>query len=105
MSRLDRATRTFWRLAGRPVDLAGTERWLAAPMHDAARVGAAWLPAGAGDDAARDADAGLLADVSQLDGPGFTAADLRPEVRDFYEHTALAPGRLDAVERAVPAGG
>jgi hypothetical protein len=32
--------------------------------------------------------AGLLADMSQLDGPDFTAANLRPEVRDFYEHTS-----------------
>lgn len=88
MSRLDRATRAFWRLAGRPVDLAGAEWWLAAPMHDAACVGAAWLPAGAGDDAGREADVGLLADMAQLDGSGFSAADLRPEIRDFYEHTA-----------------
>jgi hypothetical protein len=100
MSRLDRATRTFWRLAGRPVDLAGAEWWLAAPMHDAARVGAAWLPAGNGDAAAPDADAGLLADMAQLDGPGFAAADLRPEVRDFYEHTAR--WRLDVRTRWNP---
>lgn len=100
MSRLDRATRTFWRVAGRPVDLAGAEWWLAAPMHDAARVGAAWLPVGNGDDAAPDADAGLLADMAQLDGRGFAAADLRPEVRDFYEHTAR--WRLDVRTRWNP---
>lgn len=32
--------------------------------------------------------AGLLPDMSRLDGPGFSAADLRSEVRDFYEHTS-----------------
>src|SRR5262249_40996097 len=26
--------------------------------------------------------------LAQLDGPTFRAADLRPEIRDFYEHTA-----------------
>jgi len=51
MPRLDRVTRTFWRLTGRPVDL--------------------------------DETGGLLADLSCLDGPGFSAADLRPEVRHF----------------------
>ena len=32
--------------------------------------------------------AGLLPSMSVLDGPGFDSAALRPEVRDFYEHTA-----------------
>ena len=36
----------------------------------------------------REKGAGLLADMSQLDGPDFKAANLRPEVRDFYEHTS-----------------
>lgn len=90
-SSLDRATRTFWRFVGRPVDLAGAEHWLDAPMHDAPRVGDDWLRAVA---AARSGsvrtltNAGLLTDMSQLDGPDFTAAELRPEIRDFYEQTA-----------------
>ncbi len=92
MPRLDRVTRTFWRVKGRPVDLAGSEQWLAAPMHDGQMIGDAWLQAAAaghgGSVRQREKGAGLLVDMSQLDGPNFTAANLRPEVRDFYEHTS-----------------
>jgi hypothetical protein len=99
VSRLDRATRTFWRVAGRPVDLAGAEWWLAAPMHDAARVGAAWLPAGNGDDGTR-----RRCRVARRHGAagrtGVRGGDLRPEVRDFYEHTAR--WRLDVRTRWNP---
>jgi hypothetical protein len=92
MPRLDRFTRAFWRAVGRPVDLAGEHAWLDAPMHSGSVIGDGWL----GDAAASyggvlrdgDADAGLLADMAALDGPGFHAADLRPPIRDFYEHTA-----------------
>ena len=35
-----------------------------------------------------DPAAGLLPSMSLLDGPGFDARRLRPEIRDFYEHTA-----------------
>ena len=92
MPRLDRVTRTFWRVKGRPVDLNGSEQWLAAPMHDGQTIGDAWLQAAAaahgGAVREQEKGAGLLADMSQLDGPDFTAANLRPEVRDFYEHTS-----------------
>jgi hypothetical protein len=92
MSVLDQGTRTFWRLRGRPVDLDGAERWLAAPMHDAQRIGDRWLGAAASvhGGVVRDdgSEGGLLADMAQLDGPDFRAGDLRPEVRDFYEHTS-----------------
>lgn len=61
-------------------------------MHDAQRVGDGWLQAAAtaAGGSLRDPadDAGLLADMSELDGPGFRAADLRPEIRDFYERTS-----------------
>jgi hypothetical protein len=46
---LDRATRAFWRARGRPVDLDGAHRWLAAPMHDTQRVGDGWLRTAAAD--------------------------------------------------------
>ncbi len=36
----------------------------------------------------RSPTGGLLPDMGMLDGPGFRAAQLRPEVRHFYEHTA-----------------
>ena len=89
---LDLATRLFWKAAGRPVDLAAAQRWLAAPTSSSSRVGDGWLaPAAAELGGAVDEDAehaGLLPDLSQLDGPGFAAADLRPEIRDFYEHTS-----------------
>lgn len=88
---LDPATRAFWRVRGRPVDLDGAHRWLAAPMHDARTVGDGWLAAaaaGISGTVVETGDGGLLPDLSRLDGPGFRAADLRPEVRDFYAHTA-----------------
>lgn len=91
MPRLDRFTRTFWRATGRPVDLDGGEAWLAAPMHDGQTIGDGWLAAAAsrlgGTLRERD-DAGLVPDLAELDGSGFRAADLRAEVRHFYEHTS-----------------
>ena len=92
MPRLDRAARAFWRVQGRRVDLAGSEWWLAAPTHDGHTVGDAWLQAAAasygGAVREREPGAGLLADMALLDGPGFRAAALRPEIHDFYEHTS-----------------
>lgn len=89
---LDRATRAFWRAAGRPVNLAGDERWLRAPTSSGPSVGDAWLADAAAQlgGAVREdlADAGLLPSMSVLDGPSFSSAELRPEVRDFYEHTS-----------------
>lgn len=92
LPRLDRVTRIFWRLQGRRIDLAGAEQWLSAPMHHGPRVGDAWLQAAAaahGGAVLEGVDGGgLLADMDRLDGSDFTAAELRPEIRDFYEHTA-----------------
>ena len=92
MPHLDTVTRLFWRSVGRPVDLGGEHSWLDAPMHTGAVIGDAWLADAAAALGGRvlvgSEDAGLLADMSALDGPGFRAAGLRPEVRDFYEHTA-----------------
>jgi hypothetical protein len=91
MSRVDLLTRTFWRVTGRPVDLDGAQRWLDAPMSVGGEVGDRWLGAAAaahGGTVRQDAGSGLLPDMSALDGPGFTASALRPEVRDFYEHTS-----------------
>lgn len=91
-ARLDLATRTFWRITGRPVDLAGAQRWLDAPMSASSPIGDGWLHAAATaldgkvDDAAHHA--GLLSDMSLLNGPEFTATGLRPEIRDFYERTS-----------------
>jgi hypothetical protein len=92
MPHLDWCTRAFWRAAGRPVDLTGPELWLDAPMHDQMSVGDGWLSAAASTHGGTllldTVDGGLLADLHQLDGPDFRADQLRPEIRDFYEHTS-----------------
>ena len=101
---LDRSTRRFWTVVGRRVDLGGPESWLDAPTGDAVAGGSAWLGRAAraigGHVAAKAVDAGLLADLSVLDGPAFSAAGLRPEVREFYEHTSR--WRLEAWSQWSP---
>ena len=80
-------------MVGRPVDLNGDEAWLQAPVSRSSTVGDGWLL----DEAARHGavvegavpDAGLLPDLALLDGPGFDTSRLRPEIRDFYENTAM----------------
>ena len=88
----DLASRKFWRLTGRAVDLDGSDSWLGAPMSGSATVADAWLDAEAarhGGHLEHDVpSAGLLPAMAALDGPGFDSARLRPEIRDFYEHTA-----------------
>lgn len=92
LTRLDGLTRAFWRTTGRPVDLEGAHAWLGAPVHSVSVVADGWLAdaaAALGGSLERDAPgAGLLADMAELDGESFRAADLRPEVRAFYEHTS-----------------
>jgi hypothetical protein len=89
---IDLGTRKFWRLVGRRVDLTGEHSWLRAPMSDGPQVRDGWLAseAAAYGGEVRDGvpGAGLMRSLSELDGPGFSAADLRPEIRDFYEHTS-----------------
>jgi hypothetical protein len=89
---LDVGSRRFWQLAGRRVDLRGRESWLDAPVSASARVAGGWLEAEAarhgGVLGADDPRAGLLPSMTVLDGPGFDASRLHPDVRDFYEHTA-----------------
>ncbi|MDP3894865.1 hypothetical protein [Nocardioides sp.] len=85
-------SRKFWQLTGRKVDLEGRERWLDAPVSRSPRVSTEWLEAEAarhgGVLGAEDPRAGLLPTMAALDGPGFDAALLHPDIRDFYEHTA-----------------
>ncbi|SDR99782.1 hypothetical protein [Microlunatus soli] len=89
---LDIGSRKLWRTLGREVDLDGDDSWLRSPTSPRDLVADGWLQDGAavlgGSLIADDHDAGLLGDLSELDGPGFTAADLHPQVRDFYHHTA-----------------
>jgi hypothetical protein len=89
---LDLGSRKFWRLTGRVVDLDGRESWLRAPMSHSPKVTDGWVEAeaalhGGGLDS-KHPGAGLLPSMTLLDGPGFDAERLRPEIRDFYEHTA-----------------
>ncbi len=89
--RLDAATRAFWRATGRHLDLDGEHAWLDAPRSQDSTVADAWLEASAralGGSLREAPGEGLLPDMARLDGPGFAAADLRPEVRSFYEHTS-----------------
>lgn len=92
MHALDLVTRKFWRATGRPVDLHGADSWLSAPISTGSEVGDRWLGAEAerlgGRLITEDPAAGLLASMSALDGPGFSANDLDPRIRDFYEHTS-----------------
>lgn len=89
---LDVASRKFWQLTGRRVDLAGREWWLDAPVSRSPRVSTGWLEAEAarhgGVLAANEPRAGLLPSMCALDGPGFVAGRLHSHIRDFYEHTA-----------------
>ena len=91
-TRLDGATRAWWRFVGRRVDLVGAEDWLDAPRCGPGPVGDSWLQAEAyrlgATVRADQPDGGLLASMSLLDGSEFRAADLDPMVCDFYEHTA-----------------
>ncbi|MDV3128232.1 hypothetical protein M1247_25185 [Mycobacterium sp. 21AC1] len=91
LSTLDLATRKFWRVTGRVVDLDGTHAWLQAPLGTR-DGGNSWLRA----EAARrggaltegDPDAGLQPGLAGLAGPGFDPATVHPMIHDFYTHTA-----------------
>ncbi len=89
---LDLGSRKYWRYTGRGVDLGGREGWLRAPTSGSPKVTDEWLQTEAayhgGGLSEDDPGAGLLPSMTLLDGPGFNAARLRPEIRDFYEHTA-----------------
>ncbi|QIS24347.1 hypothetical protein F6W96_21145 [Nocardia terpenica] len=90
---VDRATRWWWRLSGREVDLDGGDGWLRAPIiaEPGVAVGDRWLAAEAavgGGCVRTDPAAGLLPDMDALSGAQFDAARVHPGVRDFYEHTA-----------------
>lgn len=89
LSTLDLATRKFWRVAGREVDLRGAHDWLQAPLGDGTD---GWLAAEAtcrgGTLVDDDADAGLQPSLSVLAGPGFDPAAVHPLIHDFYTRTA-----------------
>lgn len=86
---VDRATQRWVAATGRRVSF-DAQPWLDGPVGAPDVIGDRWIAqhaarigAGVGD-----GDAGLLPDLRALDGPGFMAARLRPEVRAFYEATS-----------------
>lgn len=85
----DRATRWWWRIVGREVDLTGEHAWLEAPMSDHSWVADGWVESHASATGGTvDPDGlGLLARIADLDGPGLATAGLHPDVVDFYERT------------------
>ncbi|WP_284302850.1 hypothetical protein [Mobilicoccus caccae] len=87
----DAATRAYWRLTGREIELDGEQAWLDAPVSAGPRVDDGWIErhaASVGGGVATPQGAGLLADMSLLDGPEFRARELEGQVRAFYEHTS-----------------
>ncbi|MGH3504070.1 MAG: hypothetical protein ACRDQA_24710, partial [Nocardioidaceae bacterium] len=89
---VDRGTRLWWRMWGRQVDLPGPQGWLDAPITGRGEVGDTWLEDAAaavgGSLVEATHESGLIPDMSALDSETFSAGDVRPEVRDFYEHTS-----------------
>jgi hypothetical protein len=81
----------WWvRLTGRHVRRRGAP-WLDCPMGPRGRIGATFyarLAERQGLQIRRSADAGLLTDFNALKGSQFDPARVRPEIRDFYEHTS-----------------
>lgn len=91
LATLDLASRKFWRVTGRAVDLDGAEAWLQAPVGTRGG-GDGWLQAEAirrgGTLAEGSPEDGLQPDLSGLAGPGFDPAAVHPMIHDFYTHTA-----------------
>lgn len=90
-STLDLASRKFWRLVGRELEIDGADAWLQAPLGTR-EGGTGWLRAEASrrggalvDD---DPDAGLQPDLAGLAGPDFDPAAVHPMIHDFYTRTA-----------------
>ena len=113
MAHLDLLTRKWWRLVGREIDLSGEQFWLDAPTVRGSLVADSWLA----EEAARyggvvheaTPGAGLMATMAALDGPGFAADDLAPQVRDFLDLFVFPDGSWvwkdrDDFERAVGDG-
>jgi hypothetical protein len=92
--------RQWVRLVGKQVAKRDAP-WLDCPMGPPGRIGAEfynYLAEREGLQIRPAPDAGLLADFDALRGDGFDPAAVRPEVRDFYEHTSCY--RLEAWSEA-----
>jgi len=87
---VDRATQRWVIRTGREIALAD-HAWLDGPVGSPDGIGDRWIAEHASRIGARvveEPDGGLIPDLAALDGPGFRAADVRPEIRAFYERTA-----------------
>jgi hypothetical protein len=65
--------------------------WLSCPIGAKGRIGTEFylqLAEKEGLQISKPADAGLLPSFDELRGPNFDPSLVRPEIRDFYEHTA-----------------
>jgi hypothetical protein len=93
--------RQWARLTGKLVSRADAP-WLDCPMGPRGRIGSefyARLAEREHLEVRRAPDAGLLPDFGALRGPHFDPTSVRPEVRDFYEHTSCY--RLEAWSEAA----
>jgi hypothetical protein len=87
---LEQGIRLWVCLTGRLVDKSDVP-WLSSPIGTRARIGNEFygqLADREGLQISKSADAGLLPSFELLKGPQFDPALVRPEIRDFYEHTA-----------------
>ena len=88
--------RQWVRLTGRRIARRDAS-WLDCPMGPPGRIGAEfyrYLAVRERLEIRPVPDAGLLPDFDALKGEGFDPSEVRPEIRDFYEHTSRY--RLDA---------
>jgi hypothetical protein len=88
---IDRLTQTWVRATGRRVQL-DSYAWLHGPIGGPESIGDGWIQREAtrlGGHVPNDGElAGLLPSMSTLTGEGFDPILVRPEIVDFYEHTA-----------------
>jgi hypothetical protein len=98
--RVDRCTQQIVRAAGRRVSF-DEYRWLLGPVGGFREIGDDWLTLEAGRHGGFVDKGGLLNAMSDLDGPGFSAADLAGPVVDFYERTS--DWRLEVWSQWCPA--
>ena len=88
---LDRATQRWVIATGRPVDLAGPDRWLDGPIGAPNGVGEDWIDQYASRQGASlrdDHPQGLLPTFAALAGPGFDVRAVSPTIVDLYENTS-----------------
>ena len=84
------AIRQWVRLAGNRITKRDT-LWLDCPMGPPGRIGAEFYNYLAEREhlhIQRTSGAGLIPDFDALEGGSFDPANVRPEIRDFYEHTS-----------------